>query len=90
MKTETIKKQRTKDYSELALKKVIEAVEIALEKYSSANVDVIRNEENNMLDVVYHSRHNSFCIKPNVAEFDSVQTKELEILLDELGVGYVW
>ena len=73
---------------EMALIHVIEAVYRALDKYSSDNVDVIRNEETNMLDVFYHSRHNSFSIESNVASFDDVNIRELKEELDCLDVGY--
>ena len=76
---------------EMALIHVIEAVERALCKYSSANVDVMRNEETNALDIVYHSRHNSFSIENNVAYFsDFSNIRTLENALDDLDVGYVW
>ena len=77
--------------TEMALIHVIEAVERALCKYSSANVDVMRNEETNALDVIYHSRHNSFSIESNVAYFNDFNNiHELEFALDDLDVGYVW
>ena len=75
---------------EEALERIVEAVDNALCNYSSANVDVIKDEETNMLDVFYHSRHNSFCIESDVVSFDSVDLSALEIELEERDVGYVW
>ena len=59
--------------------------------FSSANVDVMRNEETNALDVIYHSRHNSFSIESNVAYFNDFNNiHELKFALDDLDVRYVW
>lgn len=69
-------------------KEIIDAVDRALVNYSSANVDVIRDEERNTLDVFYHSRHNSFPIETTLVDYDDIDIKALEIELDERGVGY--
>ena len=69
---------------------VIAAAKDALCQYSAENVDVVRDEETNMLDVIYHSRHNSFAIQSGVACCDEVDFTELENELDDLGVGYCW
>ena len=79
---EMIFKDRTDD--------VILAVEDALCEYSENNVDVMRNEETNMLDVIYHSSSNSFAIECGVACFDEVDIDALEYALDDLGVGHCW
>ena len=73
-----------------SLIRVIEAVHRALEQYNSENVDVVLDEDTGMLDIVYHSRHNSFGIESDVANVDDVDLSELEVELDELNVGYVW
>ena len=72
------------------INKILEDVKEALYKYNSDNIDVVRNEETNCLYVTYHSRHNSFPISDKEYPIDEVNLKELEIKLDELGVGYVW
>lgn len=74
----------------MAIKLVIEAVKKALDKYDSGNVDVVLNEESNMLDVVYHSRHNSFDIASNVVSVNDIDLRQLELALEEYNVGYVW
>ena len=75
---------------EMSLIHVIEAVHRALDKYSSENVDVVLNEETEMLDVIYHSRHNSFGIESNVASVENINLRELENELESLNVGWVW
>ena len=75
---------------EMSLIHVVDAVDRALGKYSSDNVDVIRNEETGMLDVSYHSKNNSFPIECGVANFNDVNIRELEIELDVRDVGHVW
>lgn len=70
--------------------KVVLAVKNALCEYDSSNVDVVLNEETEMLDIVYHSRHNSFGIAYDIAHCDEVDFNRLEIELNELDVGYVW
>ncbi len=74
----------------MAIKLVVEAVRRALGKYNPENVDVILNEESNMLDIVYHSRHNSFDIESNVANANDIDLRKLELVLEEYDVGYVW
>lgn len=76
---------------EKALLHVIEAIERALYIYDYNNVDVVRDDETNMLDVIYHSRHNSFPIEQGIASFDDFDDIiELEFALDNYEVGYVW
>ena len=87
---EELKEESKKMKNKEILNNVIEAVYRALDKYSASNVDVIRNEETNMLETVYHSRHNSFDIEDNIANYDDVDIEKLEIWLDECGVGYDW
>ena len=53
---------------------IISEVKIALEKYSSDNIDVIKelNENNEtVLYVVYHSRHNSFPVSDKTYPFEN-------------------
>ena len=72
---------------------VIEAVDRALDRYSSDNVDVIINELTGMYDVIYHSDNNSFAIESSVTDPDFLTDDEIRILIKELdrrGVGYNW
>lgn len=70
-----------------SIKSVVEAVKIALNKYDPDNIDVIRNEENNMLDIMYCDRHNSFPILSNVIDADYVNCDRLMKELERLDVG---
>lgn len=72
------------------VEKVLEAVNQALEEYTSDNVDVIYNEETGMLDVIYHSDSTSFPIVSGVVKADDIDLWELEPELDWLDVGYCW
>lgn len=69
---------------------VIESVDRALYKYDSSNVDVVHNEITDMLDIIYHSRNNSFPIEMNVACYTDVDIAALEGALNERSVGYCW
>lgn len=85
-------KELQDDRKEEAMNTILTAVKKALEKYPPDNVDVVLDEETNSLDVVYHSRHNSFPIVSNLYDVDenAFTKEELERELDKLNVGYVW
>lgn len=72
------------------LRKLLEIVDKALVDFASDNVDVLKNEETNMYDVIYHSRNNSFAIYKDVIRVDSLDLYlgELEEELDKRNVGY--
>lgn len=66
------------------------AVEQILGEYDSDNVDVIVNEENGELDIVYHSDCDSFLLRSTGVLADETDLKELAKALDRLSVGHVW
>ena len=83
---------KTRD-KEMALTWIIEAVDRALNDYYSNNVDVIRNEETGMIDVIYHSDNNSFVIQANVSNPEHLSKNDKKTLIKELNkrhVGYCW
>ncbi|MBP0959813.1 MAG: hypothetical protein J5992_06790 [Oscillospiraceae bacterium] len=92
---EELDKYEREDYVWAALEKllqestkeVVNAVMLALFKYDSDNIDIIRNEENNMLDIMYCDRHNSFPILSNVIDADYVNCDRLMKELERLDVG---
>lgn len=65
---------------------VLDAVDQALGKYSSDNVDVVCNEETEMLDIIYHSKNNSFAIESGIAYIDEIDLDDLESELNKLNV----
>lgn len=67
---------------------VITAVDKALWDYASDNVDVVRDEETDMLHVMYHSDNNSFAIFDDVAHADFVNMSRLNIELSKRNIGY--
>ena len=69
---------------------VVDAVKKVLQQYDAANIDVLRNTITDMIDIVYHSRNNSFAVKEGIAYYCDVDIDMLEDRLDELGVGYGW
>lgn len=76
-----------------ALASIINAVNNALDKYSYTDVDVIRNEETGMVDIIYHSDRNSFPIQSGVVDFERLSEfdkKVLVCMLNERSVGYCW
>lgn len=72
-----------------ALFHVVLAVDRALNKYDSDNVDVVYNIETGMLDVMYCSGNNSFCIEETNVPLDDINIGELLVELEERDVGYV-
>ena len=75
---------------EVALMKVMDAVGRALEQYSSDNVDVVADELIGKVDIMYHSRNNSFGIEVGVADMKNIDKVRLAKCLDAVGVGYCW
>ena len=72
---------------------IIKAVDRALDRHSSDNVDVVRNEETGMVDVIYHSDNNSFTIYEDLVDFDDLSERDKETLvrqLDKRYVGHCW
>lgn len=65
-----------------------QALYIALLHYREENVDIVRNEETDMLDVIYHSDNNSFPIVSNVCKEEELTTEEIKAIADAYGVGY--
>ena len=66
------------------------AIENALSKYSAENVDISKNEENGMIDIIYHSRHNSFPIASNVCTSGGLSESDINKIADDYGIGYCW
>lgn len=81
---------KTSEKSQKATLKVVEAVDRALAKHSADNVDIVRNEETGLVDVIYHSAKNSFAIESGVANMDHVDKVALIPELNKRGVGYCW
>ncbi len=69
---------------------VVEAVDRALCFYDANNVDVVKNEETGMLDVMYHNNNNSFGIDVDIVNARKVNKAKLIKELDQRGVGYCW
>lgn len=68
------------------MKKILNAVKIALRKYDSDNIDVVR--EDGKYIVMYHSSCNSFAVSEPI--YARVDTDKLAEKLDELDVGHCW
>lgn len=75
---------------EMALNFLLDAVDRALSKYSSDNVDVVKNEETGFLDIIYHSRNNSFSIESGIVGMSRINKAALIRELDRRGVGHSW
>lgn len=72
-----------------SINSIVDAVDEALKKYSSDNVDVIRNEETGMIDVIYHSDNNSFAIYSGVIDYEYLNNRNKQDLIKELDVRHV-
>lgn len=72
------------------IKKLHNAIKSALQQYSIENVDIMRNTENNTIDIIYHSRHNSFPIVNNVCSSELLQENIIDKIAEEYNIGYCW
>lgn len=64
------------------------AVEKALSKYDTENVDIIKCD--GVVDIMYHSRHNSFSIISNVCTSRGLSEADIEKIADNYDIGYCW
>lgn len=74
----------------MALNFLIAAVDRALSKYSADNVDVVMNEETGLVDIMYHSRNNSFPFESGIVGMSSIDRDALVKELDNRNVGHCW
>ena len=70
--------------------KIKKAVENALLKYDAENVDIVRQEETNVINIMYHSRHNSFPIVSNVCTANGLSETDIDKISREYDTGYCW
>ena len=70
--------------------KIKNAVEEALSKYNAENVDITKNEESGTVDIIYHSRHNSFPIISNVCSSVDLSESDIDKIADCCSIGYCW
>lgn len=70
--------------------KIKKAVENALLKYDTENVDIVKAEETDTVDIMYHSRHNSFPIISNVCNANGLSETDIEKISRDYDVGYCW
>lgn len=66
------------------------AVEEALEKYGPENVDIIKNQETGLIDIMYHSRHNSFGIITDVCSCEDLSETDIDTIANCYSIGYCW
>lgn len=66
------------------------AVESALLQYDAENVDIVKDEVNGMVDIVYHSKHNSFAIVSDVCESDGLSVSDIDNVAERYDIGYCW
>lgn len=67
---------------------VIDAVDRTLCFYDSEDIDVVVNEETGMVDIIYHSRNNSFPIESGIVSAKRVNKSKLIKELDLRHVGH--
>lgn len=69
--------------------KLESAIIEALEQYDTDNVDVVVNFDEGIVDVMYHSNNNSFCIVGNVCKIYDVSEDDIVNLANLYDIGYV-
>ena len=72
------------------IKRIKNAVEEALSKYDRENVDIVKDQENSVIDIMYHSRHNSFSIIDNVCEVNGLSESDIDKIANYYDIGYCW
>ena len=68
------------------------AVHEALCMHDGDNVDIYVKDDGS-IDIMWHSRYNSFCISENVCRFDNLSEDDIDEIIkiaDSYGVGYVF
>ncbi|MBO5373703.1 MAG: hypothetical protein J6A75_13440 [Lachnospiraceae bacterium] len=65
-----------------------QALYMALLHYREENVDIVRNEETDMLDVIYHSDNNSFSIVRNVCKKEELTAEQIKAIAEMYGIGF--
>ena len=71
-----------------AIKKLSRHIEVALECYSASEVDIVVDDCQKTIDIMYHSRHNSFPIFSNVCPSDCFTEPELSDIAYSYDIGY--
>lgn len=66
------------------------AVEVALSQYDTDNVDIVKSETGSTVDIMYHSRHNSFPIVSNVCTSDGLSESDIDKIAEHYDIGYCW
>lgn len=65
------------------------AAEVA-EIYEEEAIDVVKDDETGMLQIVWHSSNNSFTPRNTGIKAEDTDLEELEKALDAMGVGHCW
>lgn len=66
------------------------AVEVALSQYDTENIDIVKSETNSAVDIMYHSRHNSFPIVSNVCTSSGLSESDVDKIAEYYDIGYCW
>lgn len=64
------------------------AVEDALKKYDSKNLDLIIDDESGNVDIIYHSINNSFCVKRDICKDSKLSEADIIHIADNYDLGY--
>lgn len=81
-----------KSFGDQKVEAVMNAVNDAIARYPADNVDVVKNELNGMMEVMFHSSKNSL-IHGNLCRRLDLSDKNMSKLIEELDkvhVGHCW
>lgn len=65
------------------------AAEVA-EMYEEEAIDVVKDDETGMLQIVWHSSNNSFAPRDTGIKAEDTDLEELEKTLDAMGIAHCW
>lgn len=63
-------------------------IETALDRYSCDDIDMVRNEITNKLELMYHSDNNSFVVVENICDADDVNVHLIQDVCNKYHIGY--
>ena len=72
------------------IKMIKNAIEYALCQYDTDNVDIVKSETNNTVDIMYHSKHNSFPIVSNVCTSNGLSESDIDKIAEHYDIGCCW
>ena len=69
---------------EMEIRALEKEIILVLENYNSDDIDIIIDEDNNNISIMYHSRHNSFPVSDFTIDYSNHNEKQINHLFKEV------